>query len=141
ALPHSLQGQGQPVLGAGLNRSELGGCCLSISSSPNWGVASTDVCCPQSGSRNGIYGTWTGARPYSALMLAARITLAHFSVSSAMSLPNSAGELATTPPPRSANRALVLGSVRPALMSLLSLSTISAGVFRGAQMPNQAVDS
>ena len=28
---------------------------------------------------------------YSALMLAARITLPHFSVSSAMSLPNSAG--------------------------------------------------
>ena len=31
-------------------------------------------------------------RPHSALMLAARITLAHFSVSSAMSLPKSAGE-------------------------------------------------
>ena len=35
-----------------------------------------------------------------ALMLAARITLAHFSVSSAMSLPKSAGEPAMRPPPK-----------------------------------------
>src|SRR6266540_776237 len=37
-------------------------------------------------------------------MLAARITLPHFSVSSAMSLPKSAGEPASTMPPRSAMR-------------------------------------
>ena len=65
------------------------------------------------------------------------ITLAHFSVSSAMSLPKSAGEPASTVPPRSASRALILGSARAALISLLSLSTISAGVFLGAPMPNQ----
>src|SRR5262249_15537782 len=41
-----------------------------------------------------------GRADYSALMLAARITLAHFSVSSAMSLPKSAGEPASTVPPR-----------------------------------------
>ena len=35
-------------------------------------------------------------RPHSGLMLAARITLPHFSVSSAMSLPKSAGEPAST---------------------------------------------
>jgi hypothetical protein len=46
------------------------------------------------------------------LMLAARITLAHFSVSSAISFPNSVGESASTVPPRSASRALILGSVR-----------------------------
>ena len=68
-------------------------------------------------------------------MLAARITLPHFSVSSAMSLPKSAGEPASTVPPRSASRALILGSARPALISLLSLSTISAGVFLGAPTP------
>ena len=38
---------------------------------------------------------------------------------------------------RSASRALILGSARPALISLLSFSTISAGVFLGAPRPNQ----
>ena len=66
---------------------------------------------------------------HSGLMFAARITLPHFSVSSAMNLPKSAGEPESTVPPRSAIRALILGSARPALISLLSLSTISTGVF------------
>jgi hypothetical protein len=35
---------------------------------------------------------WTAVVDHSGLMLAARITLAHFSMSSAMSLPKSAGE-------------------------------------------------
>jgi hypothetical protein len=67
------------------------------------------------------------------LMLRAQITLPHFSVSSAMSLPKSLGEPGSTVPPRSARRALILGSARPALISLLSLLTISAGVFLGRQ--------
>src|SRR5262245_26265527 len=61
-------------------------------------------------------------------MLRVRITLPHFSVSSSMSLPKSAGEYASTSPPRSASRAFILGSARAALTSVLSLSTISAGV-------------
>src|SRR5262249_38279293 len=64
---------------------------------------------------------------HSALMLAARITLPHFSVSSAISLAKSAGEPGSTVAPRSASRALILGSARVALISLLSLSTISVG--------------
>jgi hypothetical protein len=76
---------------------------------------------------------------HSGLMLAARITLPHFSVSSAMSLAKSAGESASTSPPRSASRALILGSARPALISLLSLSTISAGVFLGARSSSPMV--
>jgi hypothetical protein len=56
------------------------------------------------------------------------ITLAHFSVSSAMSLPKSAGEPASGVPPKSASLALSLESARPALVSLLSLSMMSAGV-------------
>ena len=44
-------------------------------------------------------------------------------------------------PPRSASRALILGSARPALISLLSLSTISAGVAFGAPMPDQKLAS
>jgi hypothetical protein len=59
-------------------------------------------------------------RNHSGLMLAARITLAHFSVSWAMSLPKSAGEPDTGVPPKSASRALNFGSARPALISLLS---------------------
>ena len=60
-------------------------------------------------SRNAIYGMsahWQ--RAYSGLILAARITLPHFSVSSAMSLPKSAGESASGTLPRSARRALIL---------------------------------
>ena len=71
----------------------------------------------------------------SALILAARITLAHLSVSAAMSLPKSAGEPANTSPPRSAMRAFSLGSASAALISALSRSTISAGVLLGAPMP------
>jgi hypothetical protein len=65
------------------------------------------------------------------LMLAARITLAHFLVSSAMSLPKSAGEPGSTVPPSSASRAFSFGSARPALISWLSFWTISVGVFLG----------
>src|SRR5215813_3018217 len=65
----------------------------------------------------------------------------HFSLSSAKSFPNSAGVLTKTLPPKSASRALIFGSARPALISLLSMSTISAGVFLGAPMANQALVS
>jgi hypothetical protein len=46
------------------------------------------------------------------------MSLPHFSVSSAMSLPKSAGEDASTSPPRLASRASILGSARPALIYL-----------------------
>src|SRR5215813_9423009 len=59
------------------------------------------------------------------------MTFPHFSVSSAMRFPYSAGERASTVPLRSAKRAFILGSVRAALISLLSLSTISVGVSLG----------
>src|SRR6476659_2978938 len=52
------------------------------------------------------------------LRLALRITLAHFSVSSAMSVANAAGVIGMGAPPRSANRAFILGSASPALTSL-----------------------
>src|SRR5262249_50085980 len=57
-------------------------------------------------------------------------TLAHFSVSSATSFANSAGEPGRSDAPRSANRALALGSARMALISWLSRLTISSGVPR-----------
>jgi hypothetical protein len=69
---------------------------------------------------------------YSALMFADRITFPHFSVSSASSLAYSAGESGSGALPRSVSPALILESARPALISRLSKSMISAGVLRGA---------
>src|SRR6266446_3221448 len=64
--------------------------------------------------------TYEISRGHSGLMPANLITLAHFSVSSAMSLPKSAGEPASTMPPSSANFALIPASARAALISPLS---------------------
>src|SRR5262245_7969474 len=56
----------------------------------------------------GVTEYFTGRADHSALMLAARITLPHFSVSSAMSFAKSEGEPASTIPPNSASRAFIL---------------------------------
>ena len=97
--------------------------------------------------------TWPGIRDFaewdlwnvrlhqSALAPENLTTLPHFSVSSAMSFPKSAGEPKSGVPPRSASLAFILGSARAALISLLSLSTISAGVAFGAPRPYQALAS
>src|SRR6516164_1774940 len=77
----------------------------------------------------------------SALMPANLTALVHFSVSSAMSFPKPVGEPGSAVPPRSASRAFILGSTRAALISLLSLSMISAGVFLGAPTPNHPLAS
>src|SRR4029453_698374 len=83
-----------------------------------------------------------GERPgHPGLMFAAWITLPHFSVSSAMSLPKSAGEPLRPGPPPSASRAFFFGAERAALISLWSLSTISAGVFAGAPRPYHVLAS
>src|SRR5258708_39125439 len=81
------------------------------------------------------------SRAYSTLMLAARITLPHFSASSSINLPKSEAESASTLPPEFTSCAFILGSARPGLISLLSLSMISAGVFFGAPMPCHALAS
>src|SRR5262249_41871049 len=66
-------------------------------------------------SRNGYYGIFESGLPcQSGLMLAVRITLAHFSVSSAMNLPKSAGDPANTATPSSVRRFFILGSARAA---------------------------
>src|SRR6516164_8858131 len=52
----------------------------------------------------------TAHRPHSGLMLAARITFAHFSVSSATNFPNSAGVIGMGSPASSARRACNFGS-------------------------------
>src|SRR5260221_4651158 len=69
------------------------------------------------------------------------MTLAHLSVSSATRLAYSLGDSASTSPPSSATRALIVGSARAALISRLSVSMISAGVPFGAPIPAHALVS
>src|SRR6516162_5360143 len=80
-------------------------------------------------------------RDHSALMLAARITLPHFWVSSAISFPKSAGEPASTVKPRADSLACIFGSARAKLVSRLSLWTISGGVLLGVPIPYQPLAS
>src|SRR5262249_15401429 len=75
------------------------------------------------------------------LMSANFTTLPHFSVSSAISSAKSAGEPASTVPPRAASRALILGSARAPVSALLSLATVAAGVPLGAPRPSQRLVS
>src|SRR5262249_23789115 len=84
---------------------------------------------------------WNVRLHQSALAPENLITSAHFSVSVAMNLAKSEDEPGNTAAPRSANRAFSFGSARPALISLLSLSTISAGVSLGAPRPSQRLVS
>src|SRR5215831_15847296 len=92
-------------------------------------------------SRNGGYGMWAEARPYSALMPAKLITLAHFSDSVATYAPNSVAVKIIGIVPRSASRALMVGFASPALMSRLSRAMISGGVPFGAPTPPHVLAS
>jgi hypothetical protein len=67
------------------------------------------------------------------------ITVAHFSVSAAMSLPKSAGEPGFGTLPNDAYRDLTSGS--DVLISVLSFWMISTGVPFGAPMPPAALAS
>src|SRR5262249_11276199 len=78
---------------------------------------------------------------HSALMLAARTTLPHFSVSSAINLAKSAAEPARMVPPRSRSWPLMRGSANAVLISLLILSTLTCGVLAGMATPYQALAS
>src|SRR5215831_1040239 len=84
---------------------------------------------------------WNMSRGHSGLMLAPRITFAHFAVSSAMSFSKSGGEPLNTVPPCSTSRALIIGSATAALICLLSFSTISADVLLGAPTPYHVLAS
>src|SRR5262249_49983152 len=77
----------------------------------------------------------------SGMMLAAWITLPHFSISSAISFPKSAGEPGSGVLPKLASREFIFGSAKAALTSLLSLLMISVGVFLGAPRPHTALAS
>jgi hypothetical protein len=76
-----------------------------------------------------------GRLAYSGLIPADRTTLAHFSVSAAISWPKAWGGPGSGSPPMAASRAFRPGSAIPALISRLSFSTMSAGVLAGAAMP------
>ena len=81
------------------------------------------------------------APDHSGLMPANLMTLPHFCVSSAIKFPKSAAEPGSNDAPRSVNRAFATGSANIALIAVLSLSTISAGVPLGATRPYQALAS
>src|SRR5215475_3080641 len=78
---------------------------------------------------------------YSTDRLAAFTTLAHFAVSSARNLPNSAGDMVIGMPPRSASFAFIFGLASAAAIDLFRISTTSAGVPLGAEMPYQGAAS
>src|SRR2546429_8571721 len=78
---------------------------------------------------------------HSGLTPEAFTTLAHFSVSVARCAPNSTGVNSIGAVPTSASLALMLASLRQALNSRLSRSTISCGVPAGTPMPNHVLDS
>src|SRR5439155_27351576 len=78
---------------------------------------------------------------HSGLMLAARFTLAHFSVSSIKSFPKSAGDNGIGTLPRPMIRPLTLGSERAVLISRLSFSMMFCGVPRGTATPFQVLAS
>src|SRR5262245_22259682 len=82
------------------------------------------------------------ASVHCALIPAARITFPHFSVYSMTNLPKSVGEPAKKgSAPKSASRALNVGSTRAAFTSLLRVAMTSGGVFTGAPMPSQLLAS
>src|SRR5262245_9901145 len=81
----------------------------------------------------GLWNVGVELRDYSALMPENLITLAHFSVSSAVNLPNSAGVIGMGTPPSSAMRVLIVGSANAARTVGLMVATMSVGVFLGAQ--------
>src|SRR5580658_7895018 len=116
---------------ANLAQNSRASCCLTstIGSKPIWTVSFAQR------------HLWNVGFVHSGLMFASLSTFAHFSVSSAMKLPKSAAEITNAEEPRSASRALSLGSASPALISLLSVSTISAGVFLGDPRQNNALAS
>src|SRR5262249_35054189 len=91
--------------------------------------------------RNGCYRTSGGRTRYSGLMLAVRITMAHFSVSATTSLLKSEGDPGNTSAPSSAKRAFSVGCARPALISLLRVSMIVEDVLRGATTPYHVLAS
>src|SRR5215831_3266392 len=68
-------------------------------------------------------------------------TLAHFSVSSPISAPNWVGVIGIGSAPRPLIRASSCGSASPAVILLLSLSMIAAGVPLGAPIPIQPLAS
>jgi hypothetical protein len=80
-----------------------------ICSAANWSLLNR----PRRGAGGSRNGTLWNIAGHSALMLAARITLPHFSVSAAISLPKSAGDPGSAVPPNSSS-ALILGSASAA---------------------------
>src|SRR5262245_20718591 len=132
----------RPMSELGQNRScsHLG----SMSGFPESGHCRLSQRCNLGDARFAERDLWNvgGLRPrHCGLMPANFTTLAHFSVSSAMNWPKSAGEPANTAHPKSVRRVFMVESARAALISWLSLSMIFVGVAFGTTIPYQPLAS
>src|ERR1043166_5883442 len=74
-------------------------------------------------------------RDHSIEMLANLTTLAHFAVSSTRSLPNSSADIGIGVPPSWTTRSCILGSASAAFTALFRVSTTSAGLPFGPELP------
>src|SRR5262245_4186099 len=137
SISETLASPGSPQQGPSIDATGMSASCQK----PTFAVQQTSPCQSTRHSPNGTLWNNVASRHPSGFAPENLTTLAHFSVSSAMSLLKSEGEPANTVPPRSAIRALIRGSVRATLICLLSLSMISVGVFLGAATPNQPLAS
>ena len=84
---------------------------------------------------------WNVGPDHSALMLAARITLAHFSVKLTINVLSWVGDIAKGSFPSAARRVRSPFSASAALISWLSVPMISGGVCTGAPMPSHPLAS
>src|SRR5690606_1712396 len=85
-----------------------------------------------------------GARPHlahSPFIPASLMTLSHLFCSETISWPNSAELIFTTAPPCSASFFWKPGWEMTSIVSRWKRATMSAGVFGGAKMPHQMLDS
>src|SRR5262245_8336577 len=110
ALPAGKAGKGRQRRGLRLVTQAQAASTCGSSPNRNWHLGCEWVVhlVGARNSRNGCYGIFgPGSRGSLRLDVGARITLPHFSVSSAISWPKSAGEPASTLPPRSSIRDLI----------------------------------
>jgi len=78
-----------------------------------------------------------GGPPHGGLTLPARISLAHFSVSTLIRIANSSGVVPTASKPSGAKRSCISGIAMILTISRLSVVTISFGVLAGTRTPTQ----
>src|SRR5262249_18379206 len=130
-LEHDLFPKARCPPGSSPGQAFSGSCLRACSRS--YGIGTWSDACPYWKTGSHFSGTCARTTTGNPLDQSGRApenltTLAHFSVSSTMNIPSSAGEPRNIVVPRSASRACILVSVRTASTSLLRRPMISAGV-------------